>query len=119
MGHLTNDDLKAIVTKGDEYKKLEEESIKALIVESKTRLESLEKELKRLETLIPFEAYNEMREDERRKAWGAGRDEERTYFDRVNAEDAASQIEIDKVKYCLWGALGGFFLGWVVVSFFG
>lgn len=119
MGHLTDDDCKAIVTKAAEYKKSEADHIKAMIAESKTRVERLEKEFKRWEALIPMEVYNAMQEDERRKAWETKHNEEQAYFNRVNAEDAARQVGIDQMKYGLWGALGGFFLGWIVGRLFG
>lgn len=119
MGHPTNDDLKAIVAKAALYKKAEEDRIKALIAESSTRIERLEEEFKRLEALIPWEAYREMQEDERRMALEVERDKEKAYFDRAKAEDAASQIENDRIGNALSGALFGFFLGWVIFRIFG
>ena len=119
MGHLTDDDLKAILTKAAEYKKSEADRIQAMIAEAKTHVERLEAELKRWEALIPIAVYDEMQEDERRKTWETKRDEEKAYFDRVNAADAARQVGIDQMKYGLWGALGGVLLGWIVGRLFG
>lgn len=119
MGYLTDDDLKGILTKAAEYKKSEADRIQALITEAKTRAERLEAELKRWEALTPHSIYEEMEEDDRRKAWETERREEQEYRDRAKAEDTASQGRADRMQYGVWGAVGGFLLGWSIGVLFG
>lgn len=119
MGYLTDNDLKAILTKAAEYKKSEADRIQAMITEAKTRAEKLEAELKRWEALIPHDIYEEMQEDDRRKAWETKRREEQEYRDLAKAEDAASQGRADRMWYGVWSAVGGFLLGWGIGGLFG
>jgi F0F1-type ATP synthase assembly protein I len=119
MGYLTDDDLKAMLTKAAEYKKSEADRIRAKITEARAHAERLEADLKRWEALIPAVVWEEMQEDEWRKAWEIERRKEQEYRDRAKAEDVAGQRSAERMHYGLAAGVVGFVLGWSLGLLFG